>query len=50
MKVAEYVAHTISWFPFGCVFTYVDFTTEVNQKEAAIKAPNCLVVWYALRF
>lgn len=44
MKVTEYVAYTIDRLPYGYVFTYADFTTEVNQKEAVIKALNRLVV------
>ncbi len=44
MKTAEYIAYTIDRFPKGYVFTYADFTTEVNQKEAVIKALNRLVV------
>jgi hypothetical protein len=38
MKTAEYIAFTIDRLPNGYVFTYADFTTEVNQKEAVIKA------------
>ena len=40
MKTAEYIAYTIDRLPKGYVFTYVDFDTEVNQKEAVIKALN----------
>lgn len=40
MKTAEYISFTIDRFPKGYVFTYEDFTTEVNQKEAVIKALN----------
>jgi len=43
MKVAEYVTYTINRFARGYVFTYADFATEVNQKEAVIKALNRLV-------
>ncbi len=43
MKTAEYIAFTIDRFPKGYVFTYTDFTTEVSQKEAAIKALNRMV-------
>jgi hypothetical protein len=43
MKIAEYIAFTIDRLPNGYVFTYVDFTTEVNQKEAVIKALNRMV-------
>jgi hypothetical protein len=40
MKNTEYIAFTIDRMPKGYVFTYVDFTTEVSQKEAVIKALN----------
>ncbi len=40
MKTTEYIASTIDRLPKGYVFTYIDFTTEVNQKEAVIKALN----------
>ncbi|MCF8296363.1 MAG: DUF6088 family protein [Saprospiraceae bacterium] len=43
MKIAEYIAFTIDRFPKGYVFTYADLTTEVNQKEAVIKALNRMV-------
>jgi hypothetical protein len=43
MKVSDYIAVTIDRFPKGYVFTYVDFVTEVNKKEAVIKALNRLV-------
>ncbi|HEV8051927.1 MAG TPA: DUF6088 family protein [Parachlamydiaceae bacterium] len=43
MKTAEYIAFTISRLPKGYIFTYADFTTEVNQKEAVIKALNRMV-------
>lgn len=43
MKVAEYINNTIDRLPKGYVFTYADFNTEVNQKEAVIKALNRLV-------
>ncbi len=44
MKTAEYIAFTIDRLPKGYVFSYNDFTTEVNQKEAVIKALNRMVV------
>lgn len=44
MKISEYIAFTIDRLPKGYVFTYADFTTEVNQKEAVIKALNRMVV------
>lgn len=40
MKVTDYIAYTIDRLPKGYVFTYVDFVTEVNKKEAVIKALN----------
>lgn len=43
MKIAEYIAFTIDRLPKGYVFTYDDFKTEVNQKEAVIKALNRMV-------
>lgn len=43
MKIAEYISLTIGKLPRGYVFTYADFTTEVNQKEAVIKALNRMV-------
>ncbi|MFC3813274.1 DUF6088 family protein [Lacihabitans lacunae] len=43
MKVSDYIAVTIDRFPKGYVFTYADFVTEVNKKEAVIKALNRLV-------
>jgi len=43
MKVSEIIAFTIDRFPRGYVFTYTDFNTEVNNKEAVIKALNRMV-------
>jgi len=40
MKVSDYIAFAIDRLPKGYVFTYVDFLTEVNKKEAVIKALN----------
>jgi len=40
MKTSDYIAFTIDRFPKGYVFTYADFTTVVNKKEAVIKALN----------
>jgi hypothetical protein len=40
MKTADYISLTIDRLPKGYVFTYTDFTTEVSQKEAVIKALN----------
>ena len=42
MKTSEYIALTIDRLPKGYVFTYADFVTEVNRKEAVIKALNRL--------
>ncbi|MEO8962925.1 MAG: DUF6088 family protein [Ginsengibacter sp.] len=42
MKVSEYIAFTIDRLPKGYVFTYSDFDTELNGKEAIIKALNRL--------
>ena len=43
MKTSEYIAFTIDRLPKGYVFTYADFTIEVNQREAVIKALNRMV-------
>lgn len=43
MKTSEYISFTIDRLPKGYVFTYSDFTTEVNKKEAIIKALNRMV-------
>lgn len=43
MKTSEYIAFSIDRLPKGYVFTYADFTTEVNQREAVIKALNRMV-------
>lgn len=40
MNVADYISVKIERLPKGYVFTYADFDTEVNQKEAVIKALN----------
>lgn len=40
MKTTDYVSYTIDRFPKGFVFTYDDFISEVNKKEAVIKALN----------
>ncbi len=44
MKTSEYIAVTIDRLPKGYVFTYADFVTEVNSREAIIKALNRLAV------
>lgn len=43
MKTTEYIAFTIDRLPKGYVFTYANFITEVNRKEAVIKALNRMV-------
>lgn len=40
MKTTKYISNTIDRLPKGYVFTYSDFTNEVNKKEAVIKALN----------
>ncbi len=40
MKITDYISFTIDRLPKGYVFTYADFITEVNKKEAVIKALN----------
>ncbi|MFT5252614.1 MAG: hypothetical protein ACI87N_001628 [Flavobacteriales bacterium] len=40
MKTSEYISFTIDRLPKGYVFTYSDFVTKVNKKEAVIKALN----------
>lgn len=43
MNVADYISSKIERLPRGYVFTYADFITEVNKKEAVIKALNRMV-------
>ena len=43
MKITDYISLTIDRLPKGYVFTYSDFTAEVTQKEAVIKALNRMV-------
>jgi hypothetical protein len=43
MKIIDYILFTLNRLPKGYVFTYADFITEVNQKEAVIKALNRMV-------
>lgn len=43
MKVSDYITTTIHRLPKGYVFTYADFITEVNKKEAVIKTLNRMV-------
>lgn len=43
MKTSEYIEDKINRLPKSYVFTYVDFLTEVNEREAIIKHLNRLV-------
>ena len=43
MNVTDYISYKIERLPKGYVFTYVDFITDVNKKEAVIKALNRMV-------
>ena len=43
MKATEYIRNTIDRLPKGYVFTYEDFSIDVNKKEAIIKALNRMV-------
>ena len=40
MKVTDNIGYKINRFPKGYIFTYADFVTQVNKKEAVIKALN----------
>jgi hypothetical protein len=40
MNVTDYITGKIERLPKGYVFTYADFMTDVNKKEAIIKALN----------
>ena len=40
MKTSEYIQFKIERLPKGYVFTYKDFVSEVNSKEAVIKSLN----------
>jgi hypothetical protein len=42
MKASDYISFTINRLPKGYVFTYSDFDTTLNNKEAVIKALNRL--------
>lgn len=44
MKTSDNIAFTIDRLPKGYVFTYMDFSNEVNKKEAIIKSLNRMVV------
>ncbi|HEU0227559.1 MAG TPA: DUF6088 family protein [Arachidicoccus soli] len=43
MKLSENIASYTDRLPKGYVFTYSDFTKEVDKKEAVIKALNRMV-------
>lgn len=43
MKTSDFIEDKINRFPKNYVFTYVDFLTEVNKKEAVIKHLNRMV-------
>ena len=43
MKISDYISLTIDRLPKGYIFTYADFITDVNKKEAIIKALNRMV-------
>jgi hypothetical protein len=43
MKITDYISFTIDRYPKNYVFTYSDLLSEVNQKEAIIKALNRMV-------
>lgn len=43
MKVTDYLRDRINNFPKGYVFTYEDFITEANKREAVIKTLNRMV-------
>jgi hypothetical protein len=40
LKATEYIEYKINRLPKGYVFTYLDFITDANKKEAVIKALN----------
>jgi hypothetical protein len=40
MKVTDNIGYKINRLPKGYIFTYADFVTQVNKKEAVIKALN----------
>jgi hypothetical protein len=43
LKTTKYISSSIDRIPNGYVFTYAKFITDVNQKEAVIKALNRMV-------
>ncbi|WP_064198421.1 MULTISPECIES: DUF6088 family protein [Emticicia] len=44
MKTTEYIGQKIERLPKGYVFTYKDFLSALNNKEAIIKALNRMVI------
>lgn len=44
MKISDYIVNTINRFPKGFVFTYEEFSKQVESKEAIIKALNRMAV------
>jgi len=40
MKTVEYIENKLNRLPGGYVFTYLDFVTDVNKREAVIKTLN----------
>ena len=43
MKTSDYIVYRINKLPKGYVFTYIDFITKVNKREAIIKHLNRMV-------
>jgi len=44
MKTTEYIKTKIDRLPKGYVFTYNDFLSDLNNKEAVIKALNRMAI------
>ncbi len=44
MKTSDYIEYRINKLPKGYVFTYIDFMSKVNKREAIIKHLNRMVV------
>lgn len=44
MKTTEYVETKINGLPKGYVFTHNDFLSDLNNKEAVIKALNRMAI------
>ena len=43
MKTTDYISNSMDRLPKGYIFTYADFISEVNKKEAVIKTLNRMV-------